>query len=67
MKPVVVLSVPAVALLAGCSSMPGSASKKAEEHTAHWSPDMELADHEPPPVWLPHFSKDTRARPVNSH
>jgi len=29
------LSALAVALLAGCSSMPGSASKEAEEHAAH--------------------------------
>jgi predicted lipoprotein len=35
MKLVVVLSALAVALLAGCSSMPGSASKEADEHAAH--------------------------------
>ena len=35
MKLVVGLSALAVALLAGCSSMPGSASREAEEHAAH--------------------------------
>ncbi len=35
MKLVVGLSALAVALLAGCSSMPGSTSKEAEEHAAH--------------------------------
>ena len=35
MKLVVGLSALAVVLLAGCSSMPGSASKEAEEHAAH--------------------------------
>ena len=35
MKLVVVLSALAVALLAGCSSMSGSASKQADEHAAH--------------------------------
>ena len=35
MKLVVVLSALAVALLTACSSMPGSASKEADEHAAH--------------------------------
>ena len=35
MKLVVGLSALAVVLSAGCSSMPGSASKEAEEHAAH--------------------------------
>ena len=35
MKLVVVLSALAVALLAGCSSVPGGASKVADEHAAH--------------------------------
>ncbi len=35
MKPVVVSSALALALLAGCSSLPGSASTEADEHTAH--------------------------------
>jgi hypothetical protein len=35
MKIVVGLSALALVLLAGCESMPGSASKQAEEHAAH--------------------------------
>ncbi len=35
MKLVIGLSALAVALLAGCTSMPGSASKEADEHAAH--------------------------------